>query len=106
MTTHTETLDWSIERETTPGVYVETCYEITVEITPSTPDVWYLPNGDPGYPGDPGEIEILRIMQGKVEVPSRDWEAYGFTKEELERVEEAASQIEGDDRDCEERERD
>lgn len=96
MRTYTETLDWSIERETTPGVYVETCYEITVNISPATPDVMYLANGDPGYPGDPGEVEILRIMQGKLNVPEKDWEAYGFTKEELERVEEAALEIDSE----------
>lgn len=25
--------------------------------SPGTPDVWYLRNGDPGYPGDPPETE-------------------------------------------------
>ena len=28
---------------------------------PGTPDVYYLPNGDPGYPGDPPELEILEV---------------------------------------------
>lgn len=36
--------------------------------TPGTPDVWYLRNGDPGYPGDPEEIEIERIRIGQEDV--------------------------------------
>lgn len=32
--------------------------EIRYSYSPGTPDVWYLPNGDPGYPGDPEEISI------------------------------------------------
>lgn len=30
---------------------------IRIAFTPGTPDVRYLPNGDPGYPGDPSMIE-------------------------------------------------
>lgn len=37
----------------------ELCVEY--EYSPSTPDVMYLPNGDPGYPGDPEEFEILKV---------------------------------------------
>ncbi len=29
--------------------------------SPGTPDVVYLKNGDPGYPGDPPEVEILSM---------------------------------------------
>ena len=34
--------------------------EVTVEYTfsPATPDVFYLRNGDPGYPGDPAGADI------------------------------------------------
>lgn len=28
---------------------------------PATPDVMYLPNGDPGYPGDPAEFNMDAI---------------------------------------------
>lgn len=28
------------------------------DYSPSTPDVMYLPNGDPGYPGDPEEFTV------------------------------------------------
>jgi hypothetical protein len=35
---------------------------------PGTPDVFYLPNGDPGYPGDPPELDYgpvhLEALQG------------------------------------------
>lgn len=30
---------------------------IAATYLPSTPDVFYLSNGDPGYPGDPEEAE-------------------------------------------------
>ena len=42
--------------------------EATLEYTyiPGTPDVMYTSNGDPGYPGDPSEIEIESFtMLGK-----------------------------------------
>lgn len=35
--------------------------DVTFNFSPSTPDVWYLRNGDPGYPGDPAEVEITSI---------------------------------------------
>jgi hypothetical protein len=33
----------------------------TADYSPGTPDVMYLPNGDPGYPGDPEEFEVTQI---------------------------------------------
>ena len=33
------------------------CEEGELEYQPATPDVWYLSNGDPGYPGDPAEVD-------------------------------------------------
>ncbi len=37
--------------------------EVKVKYTfsPGTPDVTYLKNGDPGYPGYPSEVEILSM---------------------------------------------
>lgn len=29
--------------------------------TPGTPDVHYLPNGDPGYPGEAPELEVTSV---------------------------------------------
>lgn len=34
---------------------------VTFNYRPGTPDVLTLPNGDPGYPGDPAELEILEV---------------------------------------------
>ena len=44
-------------------VYNEDDYEADLEVSPSTRDVFYLRNGDPGYPGDPLEIEIIRLVK-------------------------------------------
>ncbi|CAB4120838.1 hypothetical protein UFOVP2_16 [uncultured Caudovirales phage] len=33
----------------------------TVETSPGTPDVMYMPNGDPGYPGDPPEFAVVKV---------------------------------------------
>ena len=41
--------------------YKGTILEIEYDYSPGTPDVWYLPNGDPGYPGDPPEMDIEAI---------------------------------------------
>ncbi len=41
------------------GVLGELDLQVVYRYSPGTPDVWYLPNGDPGYPGDPAELEIL-----------------------------------------------
>ena len=34
---------------------------VTFDFTPGTPDVMYLDNGDPGYPGDPEELQITKF---------------------------------------------
>lgn len=41
--------------------------DVVVEYSysPATPDVFYLSNGDPGYPGDPEEVEVLSITEDK-----------------------------------------
>lgn len=45
----------------TATAYLEIEFEIEFDYRPATPDVWYLPNGDPGYPGDPEEIETTEV---------------------------------------------
>ena len=35
--------------------------EVEYDYTPGSPDVMYLPNGDPGYPGDEEEAEITAV---------------------------------------------
>lgn len=42
-------------------------------VKPATRDVYYLPNGDPGYPGDPAEIEIQSATVVEV-YPDPDFE--------------------------------
>ena len=66
--------------------------EITVkgDYTPGTEDVPYLRNGDPGYPGNPPEIEITSATR------DYDGEEVELTEEETERalelIQEAADQ--------------
>ena len=36
--------------------------EFTGEYIFPTPDVWYLRNGDPGYPGDPSELGTIKEL--------------------------------------------
>lgn len=42
--------------------------EVTGKYYPGTPDVWYLPNGDPGYPGDPEEFSISSATYNSIDV--------------------------------------
>ena len=42
--------------------------EFTVDYRPGTPDVMYLRNGDPGYPGDPPELEVEAVWCNGVDV--------------------------------------
>lgn len=44
---------------TTLYVELELSYDFTYR--PATPDVMYLWNGDPGYPGDPEEIDTIKL---------------------------------------------
>lgn len=44
-------------------------YRITGEYSPATPDVFYLSNGDPGYPGDPEEFEVTKVEKNSVNIP-------------------------------------
>jgi hypothetical protein len=48
---------------------IELEVEVDFEYTPGTEDVMYLPNGDPGYPGEAPELEVTRVYartkQGK-----------------------------------------
>lgn len=93
---HKVTLSHTILTEGPDGVEMETEYEITVSYSPSTPDVWYMANGDPGYPGDPEECEILSIKLGALIVPSDQWEAHGFNDAEMEKITEAARESASD----------
>jgi hypothetical protein len=39
-------------------------FQVDYDYTPGRPGMWNLPNGDPGYPDDPAEmdIEAIRIL--------------------------------------------
>lgn len=39
---------------------------ISFEFRPGRPAVMYLRNGDPGYPADPDELEVISITPGSV----------------------------------------
>jgi len=39
-----------------------------VSYRPGTPDVMYLSNGDPGYPGDPCELEVLSATCNGIDI--------------------------------------
>ena len=56
-----ELLELMPELDSLPDGFV---LEIESTYTPGTPDVWYLRNGDPGYPGDPPEIEWRILNKG------------------------------------------
>ena len=43
-------------------------FEVEFSYIPGTPDVLYLPNGDPGYPGDPAELELISVQLWGVEL--------------------------------------
>ncbi len=103
------TLEWSIEM----ADGTEVTYDIECDVSAPTPDVPYLSNGDPGYPGDPGECEITSIkLQGlgkqkSIEIHERLWNLLGFTKDVLEAIEEKAFERLGEDeRDYQERDED
>ncbi len=39
----------------------EITVEVQADVTPGAPAVWYMPNGDPGYPAEPAECEITSV---------------------------------------------
>ena len=45
-------------------------YNVFYNYTPSTPDVYYMTNGDPGYPCDPEEIEIISLRPVSLAAPA------------------------------------
>lgn len=42
---------------------VEVDITITFDYEPGRPAVWYLSNGDPGYPAEPAEIDVIRTVR-------------------------------------------
>ena len=50
------------------GIMGTLTIDYVVMYSPATPDKWYMPNGDPGYPGDPEELEVLEAKNGVVDL--------------------------------------
>ena len=44
-------------------------YIVTGEYYPATPDVHYMRNGDPGYPGDSAEFNVLAVTRENTIIP-------------------------------------
>jgi len=59
-------------------------YSVHFDYEPEEPDVHYLPNGDPGYPGHPASVEITELFllpKGRDPVPlGLDWPNLPFTE--------------------------
>lgn len=41
---------------------------VEFRVSPGRPAVMYLPNGDPGYPEDPAELEVIRVTRNGADV--------------------------------------
>ena len=65
--------DSALYRTDEHGEEVEIEVDVEANFSPSTPDVWYLANGDPGYPGDAEEIELTKIQQTGGFLPGADY---------------------------------
>lgn len=50
------------------GVLGEQKVTVAYNYTPGTPDVMYLPNGDPGHPGDPAKFEVLEVRLDELDL--------------------------------------
>jgi len=63
---------------------------VSYDYTKGTPDRLYMPNGDPGYPGDPAEVYLNSVLL-------EDWELLEYLdKHTLERIEEIILLIESE----------
>lgn len=49
------------QQHATSFVFGEQTLRVTFDYSPGSPDVMYLANGDPGYPGDPEEFEVTQV---------------------------------------------
>ena len=95
------------EIETSPDVWVEIAIEVEYSVSPFIKGVHTLRNGDPGYPDEGGEVEILSAVR------SDTGEEVELTDAEVSAVEDEAAQDDGDfdppepdDRDYDDREYD
>jgi hypothetical protein len=56
-------------------------WKVVFNFHPETPDVYYLSNGDPGYPGDPAEVDIITISSD-----GKPCDLSSFTEEEQDKI--------------------
>ncbi len=75
---------------------LDPAYRLRIDFnySPARPDVYYLPNGDPGYPGDPEEFDLaIPVLEAR---SGNRWSPTGFPMHVLdgvldwERIEDAA----------------
>ena len=46
------------------GILGERKCEVEYHYSPGRPGKFYMPNGDPGYPPDPAEVEVVNVTVG------------------------------------------
>jgi hypothetical protein len=92
---YTTTLAFGDDGE--PG-YVEVEVELSFTVAWGRPAVMYLPNGDPGYPADPDEIDDIRLE--KVNGKPRPWGMYDgwIANEDDEFATVVVERLDGDER--------
>ena len=56
------------------GIFGEQDVDVSYTYSAGRPAVMYLRNGDPGYPEEPAEIEILSVTCHGVKLPDKMWE--------------------------------
>ena len=61
--------DFPITREFGDGEQ-ELLLTVEVAVYPGSPGRMYMPNGDPGYPPEPSELEVLSALDP---LTSKDW---------------------------------
>lgn len=67
---------------------VEICVDIRGTFTPGFPGCWHQPNGDPGWPPEPVDVEDISASTDGVEVELSD--------DELENAREKLLEVAGD----------
>lgn len=83
-------------------------HEIEFEYRAGRPAVWYLRNGDPGYPAEPDELEVIKITPGAgdhgvfSDIAQRDLESWAQEWLETDGLDEAMSIVLADQDDARE----
>lgn len=56
------------------GLFGERTVDIAYDYSAGRPAVMYLRNGDPGYPEEPAELEVLQVSYNGVVLPVDFWD--------------------------------